>query len=272
MAKKKKTAEEDLRESVHYTRSLIEASPDMMLTFDRDGLIMDVNQQTVDATGVAKKKLIGSSFKEYFTDPETAHKAVILVFEQEKVRGWDMQLIDHKGDHVRVALNASIYRDTAGKVAGAFGIVRDISKRTRALEEVHRQQKAILELSTPALRVWEGIVLMPLIGTIDTRRAKQVMENLLQKIVSTESQVAILDIAGVPTMDTKVAQHLLATAQAAEMLGAETIITGVSPATAQTMTKLGLELSHLTFKGSLMAGLKEALGILGLKVLQSNDQ
>lgn len=84
--------------------------------------------------------------------------------------------------------------------------------------------------------------------------------------------MAILDIAGVPTMDTKVAQHLLATAQAAEMLGAETIITGVSPATAQTMTKLGLELSHLTFKGSPMAGLKKALGILGLKVVQSNEQ
>jgi rsbT co-antagonist protein RsbR len=134
-------------------------------------------------------------------------------------------------------------------------------------KESRRQQEAIIELSTPALRVWEGIVLMPLIGTIDTRRAQQIMENLLQKIVSTESQVAILDIAGVPVMDTRVAQHLLITVQAAGMLGAKTIITGVSPATAQTMTKLGLNLSHLTCKGSLRGGLKEALNILGLKVV-----
>ena len=267
MAEKKKGTKEDLRKLHVYTRGLIEASPDMMLTFDSDGVIMDVNKQAIDVTGVAREKLIGSPFKQYFTESDRAHQVAISVFEQERVRDVDLELIDHKGDRIPVALNASVYHDAAGRVAGVFAIVRDISRRQMIEKESRRQQEAILELSTPALRVWEGIVLMPLIGTIDTRRAQQVMENLLQKIVSTESQVVILDIAGVPVMDTRVAQHLLTTVQAAGMLGAKTIITGVSPATAQTMTKLGLNLSHLTCKGSLREGLKEALNILGLKVV-----
>lgn len=267
MAEKKKGTKEDLRKLHVYTRGLIEASPDMMFTFDSDGVIMDVNKQAIDVTGVAREKLIGSPFKQYFAERDRVHQAAMSVFEQEKVKDVDLELIDHKGDHIPVALNASLYHDAAGRVAGVFVIVRDISRRKMIAEENRRQQEAILELSTPALRVWDGIVLMPLIGTIDTRRAQQVMENLLQKIVSTESEVAILDIAGVPVMDTRVAQHLLTTVQAARMLGAKTIITGVSPATAQTMTKLGLNLSHLTCKGSLREGLKEALNILGLKVV-----
>ena len=272
MARKRKSTEEELRELHRYTRSLIEASPDMMVTFDRDGLIMDVNQETVGVTGVSKEKLIGSPIKQYFTDPETTHQAAMLVFEQEKVKDLELELMDHKGDLIPVALNASVYRDATGKVVGAFAIIRDISKRKKAIEEVQRQQEAILELSTPALRVWEGVVLMPLIGTIDTRRAQQVMENLLERIVSTESEVAILDIAGVPMMDTSVAKHLVITVQAAAMLGAKTIITGVSPSAAQTMTKLGLDLSHLTCKGSLSAGIREALDMLSLKVVESNGE
>lgn len=269
MAGKSKSSEEDLRKLHLYTRGLIEASPDMMFTFDSDGVIADVNREVVNVTGIVKEKLIGSPFKLYFVESDRAYQTAMSVFEQERIRDIELELINHKGDRIPVALNASVYHDAAGGVAGVFAIIRDISSRKIAAEENRRQQEAILELSTPALRVWEGIVLMPLIGTIDTRRAQQVMENLLQKIVSTESQVAILDIAGVPVMDTRVAQHLLTTVQAAGMLGAETIITGVSPATAQTMTKLGLNLSHLTCKGSLSGGLKEALNILGLKVIQS---
>ena len=265
--KTKNNAEAALRKLHLYTRGLIEASPDMMLTFDRDGVIMDVNKQAVNMTGITQEELIGSPFKQYFTEHDRAHQAAMSVFEQKKVRDIELELVDHKGNRIPIALNASVYHDTADKVAGVFAIIRDISARKMIMEENFRRQEAILELSTPALRVWEGIVLMPLIGTIDTRRAQQVMENLLQKIVSTESQVAILDIAGVPVMDTSVAQHLLTAVQAAGMLGAETIITGVSPATAQTMTKLGLNLSHLTCKGSLSAGLKEAFNILGLNVV-----
>lgn len=267
MAKKKNSTEEKSRKLHAYTRGLIEASPDMMFTFDSDGVIMDVNREVVKVIGVAREKLIGLPFKQYFTEQDRAHQAAMSVFEQERVMDIELELINHKGRLIPIALNASVYHDAAGKVAGVFAIVRDISIRKMIAEENRRQQEAILELSTPALRVWEGIVLMPIIGTIDTRRAQQVMENLLQKIVRTESQVAILDIAGVPVMDTSVAQHLLTTVQAAAMLGAETIITGVSPATAQTMTKLGLNFSHLTCKGSLSGGLKEALNILGLKVV-----
>jgi rsbT co-antagonist protein RsbR len=149
----------------------------------------------------------------------------------------------------------------------------------QALEEEVREeviaeaQKVFMkELATPVIQVWQGIVLMPLVGVIDTVRAQQLMENLLQRIVETESTVAILDIKGVPVVDTKVAAHLLESIEAARMLGARCIITGISPHNAQTLVKLGVDLSGVITRNTLRAGLEEAFRMLGLKVVRVEGQ
>jgi len=136
---------------------------------------------------------------------------------------------------------------------------------------ISSQALAILEVSTPVLKVWEGIVMMSLIGTVDTKRAQQITENLLQAIVATESEVAILDLAGVPAMDTKVAKHVLDTVQAAEMLGAICIVTGISPAMAQTITKLGIDVSRIESRATMRAGLAHAFRALRLKVVAVDE-
>jgi rsbT co-antagonist protein RsbR len=137
----------------------------------------------------------------------------------------------------------------------------------RAREQViNRQQQELLELSTPVVKLWDGILALPMIGTLDSSRTQIVMESLLQRIVDTESQIAILDITGVPTVDTLVAQHLLKTVTALRLMGAECIISGVRPQIAQTIVHLGVDLQGVTTKANLADALALAMKRTGFTV------
>ncbi|WP_044042550.1 STAS domain-containing protein [Caballeronia insecticola] len=129
-----------------------------------------------------------------------------------------------------------------------------------------RQQQELLELSTPVVQLWDGVLALPLIGTLDSARTQVVMENLLQKIVETGAAIAIIDITGVPTVDTLVAQHLLKTVAAARLMGADCIISGIRPQIAQTIVHLGVNLSNVTTKASLAAAFVVALQRTGQSV------
>src|SRR5262249_55928634 len=118
-------------------------------------------------------------------------------------------------------------------------------------EIITRQQQELLELSTPVVKLWEGILALPLIGTLDSARTQTVMESLLQSIVTYSAEVAIIDITGVPTVDTLTAQHLLRTVTAARLMGADCIISGIRPQIAQTIVHLGVELGEVTTKATL---------------------
>jgi rsbT co-antagonist protein RsbR len=126
-------------------------------------------------------------------------------------------------------------------------------------ELIRRQQEEMLELSTPVVQIWEGILALPLIGTLDSARTSVMMETLLQKIVETRSELAIIDITGVPTVDTLVAQHLLKTVAAARLMGADCLISGIRPQIAQTMVHLQIDLSEVTTKATLAEALRFAL-------------
>ena len=126
----------------------------------------------------------------------------------------------------------------------------EMYQKTRE-EVISRQQQELLELSTPVVELWEGILALPLIGTLDSARTQVVMESLLQAIVRTGAGLAIIDITGVPTVDTLVAQHLLKTVAAARLMGADCIISGIRPQIAQTIVHLGVDLSAVTTKATL---------------------
>jgi rsbT co-antagonist protein RsbR len=126
-------------------------------------------------------------------------------------------------------------------------------------ELINRQQRDLLELSTPVVTLWEGVLALPMIGTLDSARTQIVMESLLQKIVETGAQIAILDITGVPTVDTQVAQHLLKTVTALRLMGAECIISGIRPQIAQTIVHLGVDLQGVITKANLADALALAL-------------
>jgi len=133
-------------------------------------------------------------------------------------------------------------------------------------EVIMRQQQELLELSTPVVELWEGILALPLIGTLDSARTQVVMESLLQAIVRTGSSLAIIDITGVPTVDTLVAQHLLKTVAAARLMGADCIISGIRPQIAQTIVHLGVDLSAVTTKATLADAFTVALRRLNTSV------
>ena len=131
---------------------------------------------------------------------------------------------------------------------------------------ISRQQRELMELSTPVVELWEGILALPLIGTLDSGRTQVVMESLLEKIVETGAAIAIIDITGVPTVDTLVAQHLMKTVAAARLMGADCIISGIRPQIAQTIVHLGVDLSAVTTKASLADAFAIALKRAGSRI------
>ncbi|MCQ4310824.1 STAS domain-containing protein [Pseudomonas stutzeri] len=145
--------------------------------------------------------------------------------------------------------------------------VRVFQKSREAV--IKRQQEELLELSTPVVKLWDGVLALPMIGTLDSQRTQVVMESLLQRIVDTGSEIAIIDITGVPTVDTLVAQHLLKTVTAIRLMGADCIISGVRPQIAQTIVHLGLDLQGIVTKASLADALALALRRSGLTVTKA---
>lgn len=146
----------------------------------------------------------------------------------------------------------------------------EVYQKTRE-DLILRQQNDMMELSTPVVKLWDGILALPLIGTLDSGRTQVVMESLLEKIVSTNSEIAIVDITGVPTVDTLVAQHLIKTVTAARLMGAECIISGIRPQIAATIVHLGVDLGNVTTKANLADAFQIALSRLGKTVVNAKQ-
>jgi len=162
------------------------------------------------------------------------------------------------------ALASEIWKAT--EFIDALGLHTVATYQKSREEIIRRQQEEMLELSTPVVKLWDGVLALPMIGTLDSSRTQVVMESLLQRIVETGSEIAIIDITGVPTVDTLVAQHLLKTVTAIRLLGADCIISGIRPQIAQTIVHLGIDLEGITTKASLADALALALKQSGFTV------
>lgn len=170
----------------------------------------------------------------------------------------------------RLAADAALLMDTVWAISSLVDQMAQLTVTTyQDTREavIRRQQEELLELSTPVIKLWNGVLAVPMIGTLDSSRTQIVMEALLQKIVETESGLAIIDITGVPTVDTLVAQHLLKTVSAIRLMGADCIISGIRPQIAQTIVHLGIDLQGIMTKATLADALALALERTGWRIV-----
>jgi rsbT co-antagonist protein RsbR len=165
-------------------------------------------------------------------------------------------------DPDRLAMDVLI----ATELLDGFALFTTEAYQTGREEVIRRQHEDMLELSTPVVKVWDGILALPMIGTLDSQRTQVVMESLLQRIVESGAEIAIIDITGVPTVDTLTAQHLLKTVTAARLMGADCIISGIRPQIAQTIVHLGVDLADIVTKATLADAIKYALRQMGLGI------
>ena len=203
--------------------------------------------------------LSASRAREGFSPSDTA--IFILSLKQPLFLRFRTEIHD-QGELADEIWNTTLLLDKLGL------LTTEVFQKTRE-ETIARQQQELLELSTPVVRLWENILALPLIGTLDSGRTQVVMQNLLEAIVATRSDTAIIDITGVPTVDTLVAQHLLKTVAAARLMGADCIISGIRPQIAQTIIHLGVDLSEVTTKATMADAFQIALERAGLAVVKS---
>ena len=235
---------------------------DAIVAGARDGSVADLDAPAYDKARQLLAEFTEVRARQGLAPSETA--AAVFTLRGALLPVLQAKYSDDPSVLYRALLDASALID-------ALGLLTFDSYVRHREDVIARQGRELMELSTPVVKLWEGVLAVPLIGTPDSSRAQVVTENLLQTIVDTGSEIAIIDITGVPTVDTIVAQHLLKTVAAARLMGADCIISGIRPQIAQTIVHLGVELD-VTTKASLASALQVALGRVGLSVGAAGSQ
>jgi rsbT co-antagonist protein RsbR len=260
-------------------RLLVESVKDYaIIMLDPNGNVASWNEGAQNFKGYQADEVIGKNFAIFYTpeDIQIGKPAQELNLAAEKGRfedeGWRVR---KDGSRFWADVIITALRAPDGSLTGFGKVTRDLTQRKQmdealaqkaANDALARRSQEILDISTPVVQIWEGVILAPVIGSLDSQRTQQLMEKLLEGIVETRSSVALVDITGVPAVDTQTGRHLVETMSAVRLLGADVILTGVRPAIAQTLVHLGVDLAGVTTRSSLAAGLRTAMEMLKLHV------
>ena len=249
---------------IRLSDSQLRASSQEFLREVRSALASSTGEsiQSTGWTGV--RELLGDLSRQRasqgFTPKDTA--VFVFSFKQALFNRMRQEFADDAATLVKGVLEATELFDQLGLYT------TEVAQKSRE-DVIARQQQEMLELSTPVIELWKGILALPLIGTLDSQRTQIVMQNLLEALVARNSDLAIIDITGVPTVDTLVAQHLLKTVAAARLMGAECIISGIRPQIAQTIIHLGVDLGDVQTKATLASAFQFALNKKNLKITKT---
>ena len=251
-----RAALDDAKAKVAYLNSI----PTPIMVVDKEFTIQFVNPSWVDMAGVAIEDAVGRKCYDLIKSAEcqTEKCCIRRVMMEDSVITCEKIVHTARGD-ISTQYTGAPLKDAEDNIVGGLEYLVDITDLKRAIEERERLSNEIMRLSTPIIEVWDKVLMVPLIGTIRTERAEQIMEQLLNEIVKHEAEVVILDLSGIPTIDVDVAQHLLKTASAAKLLGSKVIFTGVRADITEAMVSIGIDLSEIDTRRTLRDGLKEAV-------------
>lgn len=245
---------------------VLEAMADGIVAVDGKGLIAFANAQVATWTGYAPSELIGQPIENLVPqgrrDEHRRFRAGYQAAPVRRAMGADLDIKVRRKDGTEFPADVALSSLDTSEGRVFLAAVRDITERREQELRLRRQRDEIVELSTPAIQVWDKVLVLPIIGTLDSTRAARLTEVLLERIAGVQAEVVILDVSGVPTIDSQVAQHLLKTVQAATLMGAASILCGVRPETAQSIVQLGVELGPLVSRSTLRDALQLALQML----------
>ena len=240
-----------------------------LVLLDAEGRVTSWNPGAQAIKGYTPEEITGQHFSVFYPPEDRATKPARELeiartqgrFEEE---GWRLR---KDGARFWASVVLTPVFDDAGAVIGYAKVTRDLSERRQAERERLAHREAIRALTTPVVRLWPGILLLPVVGEVDVGRAEAILETVLGRVVEEQAKIVIIDVAGLPTMGTYVADALLKTTAALRLLGAIAVITGISPEASRTMVKLGVDLSGMATQNQLAGGLEHALSILGKRVV-----
>jgi len=228
-----------------------------MIEFALDGTILAANQNFLDAMGYRAEEVVGQHHR-IFCEPGYAESPEYAEFWKGLGRGeystGEFKRLGKDGREVWLQASYNPIFDTEGRPFKVVKFAADIT------DEVERRSLALLEMSTPATKIWDGVLFMPIVGIVDSRRSADIMDKALSKIASTGAQTLMLDVGGVAVVDTAVANHLIKVAKAAILMGCGTIISGISPAIATTIAELGIDLGEIRTTSTIETALQQAIG------------
>lgn len=263
-------AEEHLKSERHFINTVLDTTGFIVIVLYRDGTIVRFNRACEQVTGYTFAEVKGKYIWDLFLIPEEI-EPVKGVFHQLRAGMFPMQYENYwltKNQERRlIAWDNTALLDANGEVEYLIGTGVDITERKRAEEEravlqqqiIETQSAALRELSTPLIPIANNVVIMPLIGAIDSQRAQQIMETLLEGVANHQAEIAIIDITGVQLVDTQVANALIRASQAVKLLGAKVVLTGIQPQIAQTLVHIGIDLSDIITRATLQSGIAYAL-------------
>jgi rsbT co-antagonist protein RsbR len=235
----------------------------MWLT-ELDGSILAVNRAMLDMTGYTLEELRKAGVVGVYADTSGRERLLKALRETGRVRDWEVVLKRKDGTECTALMNADEVEMADRKVI--FTAARDVSEIKLAEKALKERDEIIGKLSTPIIELWEGIMLVPLVGILNSARVKQLNESILRHIARGKTEVIVMDISGIAAIDTKTANYILRTIQAVRLMGSDIIITGIRPDVAVTLVTLGVELSGIVTRATLREGLEYAFEKLRLRL------
>ena len=246
---------------------ILEQIPTPVMAVNKERRITYVNEACRKIVGKTMEELLGQECKDIFNSLHCGTPDCCMCKAIDNGRSYSARNeVVVNNQKMPIEYFAVPLKNESGDIIGGLEFILDITERVLYEERLKEQSHTIREMSTPTIKLWDGVLVLPVVGVIDSMRAQYMMETMLTKIMETYSKVIILDIQGVAAVDTAVANHLIKITKATKLMGCECILSGISPAVAQTMIQLGIEMGATKTRSTLNDALVEAFEILNLQV------